>query len=194
MEDQSGDGYVMFLRHGPKAFKNRKGSIGSRQLDTPLTTIGKTKIYEQSKLLIEKYGCPDMIISSPFCRTRQTADILSKTCIKHFDRIPEFYIDSDIGEYLGYIENPKSDEFFDETLKFNPIIDNDNQEFDLRVKNFLHNINVTDKKIIIVTHGLFVQKTEQFLGYSGVYPGYYEGFVMTHNNTWDMDERIVWST
>lgn len=187
-------GSILFLRHGPKAFSNRKGFEGSKQLDAPLTNNGKIQVENWSNELINAFGLPDAIITSPYCRTRQTAEILSKTCIK-CDHIPELYIDSIIGENLSYVNPPPNkNEFYNKTLLFSPIIDNSHDEWLNRIKTYYNDLYIeNDKNIVIITHGLFVQRIEQLMGYSGKYPGYFEGFQMFYDgNKWDMKMRIIW--
>ena len=91
---------MIFLRHGEKKYKNGKGKKNDKQHDPPLSEKGIHKIITTTKKLVTTYGKPEIIISSPFQRNRQTTKIILETIEKSEKIILE--IDPMCGEFLGF--------------------------------------------------------------------------------------------
>ncbi len=94
---------IVWIRHAEKAYANGKGPKGSTLYDPDIVSAEESRIATTSRDLIEKYGPPQEILSSPYLRTRRTADILAQTASVEL-KLPSLpiRIDKNIGEYLGY--------------------------------------------------------------------------------------------
>lgn len=64
---------VIYVRHG----HDRESDF---LFDEKLTHYGKKAARKKAKYLIKKYGIPDVILSSPYSRTRSTLRELQKVC------------------------------------------------------------------------------------------------------------------
>ena len=90
---------MLYIRHGQKSYSNGKSTIYS--LDPDLTENGRLQAYNKFKYLLNNFGIPKIIISSPYLRTRETAEIAKTVILEQTNiEIPIIY-DSSIGEYLG---------------------------------------------------------------------------------------------
>lgn len=149
---------LTWLRHGEKKYSNGHAPHGHHNHDPPLKENVKSKIDKLSVNIKCKYGIPNIIICSPFLRTRQTAVFLKEKFENMSNKIIPIYVDSDISEFLGW-NKPKGSrpDVDDYTEKF--IIPNIGteklKEVDLRVKNHLLQINKSDN-IVIITHGIII--------------------------------------
>ena len=113
---------MIFLRHGEKKYKNGKGNKGDKQHDPPLSETGIHDIKTTTKKLLATYGRPDIIITSPFQRNRQTTALILET-IENSDNII-IEIDPMCGEFLGF-QKPrgKTGDVSEETLRYtNPVL------------------------------------------------------------------------
>src|SRR5579871_4500548 len=116
---------IIWLRHGEKAYDNSKGPPGSLEHDPGLIKEAKKEIIGRAKELITLYGSPDWCLTSPYLRTRQTAQIM--TSIIEEEQRPQVKVDVNVAEFLGYQKpyiNQKGFESFlpkaeKETLKYN---------------------------------------------------------------------------
>ncbi len=153
---QSGNTYYT-MRHG-EAENNVQAVYSTSSKDAyHLTQIGRSNAEENAKKL--KDAGIDLIITSPFLRTRETAEImrvalgLSEEQVISDDRIKEI----DVGEYDGRsITEYKAlfnsvDERFDKCAKGGETF-NDVRK---RVGDFIYDIDAQHqgKKILIVSHG-----------------------------------------
>lgn len=149
---------IMWIRHGKKKYKNGKAIDGGREHDPGLIN-SLEEIHTLCKIIKKKYGCPDMIITSPFLRTRQTAGLIQT----YFgDSIP-IHIDTDITEFLGWVKPRGNVADIDEVTKsfITPLLGVENvNDVQLRVNKHLTkiNLNVTDSmNVIVVTHGIIIK-------------------------------------
>jgi len=138
---------MYIIRHGVKMWNNGKNKYLSH--DPPLDEKYNYKIYEIKNILVNDFE-PNCILSSPFLRCRQTAEILSN------NNIP-IYIDPLLREYLGNWKNIQSNNF--DTVTYNYIsnvkIVENFDELKSRVemlKQQLKNIN----NVWVVTHGIII--------------------------------------
>lgn len=81
---------LIYLRHGD----DRGSDIYQR--DRRLTDRGKKKASKRAGCLIEKYGHPDIVYVSPFRRTLETLDAMSK----HFERAVTIHRDPRVAQHL----------------------------------------------------------------------------------------------
>lgn len=92
----------LFIRHGPKEYRNGRALSGNPQHDSPIMRSCIPRCREVGQFLVNKYGTPNMVVMSPYLRTRQTAQELTY-CLKYKkDELKNlFYIDNNIAEFLG---------------------------------------------------------------------------------------------
>lgn len=143
---------IIYIRHADKDFSN--GNSEYFKHDPGITEIGVERSKKIATQLIELYGEPNQIISSPYRRTRETSLILN-SMLKN--PLEEIKIDADLSEYLGNhndvaldvtvptkIHNPPHPETFEQMRK--------------RVKKHLANFRKREGVIWIVTHGLIIRQ------------------------------------
>ena len=149
----------IYIRHADKAYKNMESELFKH--DPGITKIGVERARNVALKLIEEYGEPSKIVSSPFRRARETAMIMNMALENPFE---EIIIDTNLSEYLGNhnnvpldvtnatkIHNPPHPETFDDMKK--------------RVKRHVEKMRRKQKKypknketIWFVTHGLILKQ------------------------------------
>ena len=145
----------IYIRHADKAYKNMESEIFKH--DPGITTLGVDRSINVAKRLIEEYGPPDKIVSSPFRRARETAMIMNTVLNNPLE---EIVIDNNLSEYLGnhnnvpldvttatQIHNPPHPETFDEMKK--------------RVKRHVEKIRKKSHQketVWFITHGLILKQ------------------------------------
>jgi len=145
----------IYIRHADKAYKNMESEFFKH--DPGITMTGVERSISVAKRLVEEYGEPSKIVSSPFRRARETAMIMN-TVLKN--PLEEILIDNNLSEYLGNhnhvpldvttatsIHNPPHPESFDDMKK--------------RVKRHIEKIRKksSEKETIwFVTHGLILKQ------------------------------------
>ncbi len=146
---------IIWIRHGLKEYGNSKGPLGCYQHDSPLASNQEINIINKGKQLIEKYGIPELCISSPYKRTRDTANLLTKET-----NIP-IEISNHVSEYLG---NQKNNTLYIEphTADYNPPLVENFKDLITRCSIHLSNIGVYDdviksNVIWVVTHGVVIK-------------------------------------
>ena len=168
---------MLYLRHGPKAYANGKSS--DYPLDPELTEAGKNLAYQKFHLLLQHYQPPNKIITSPYCRARQTASIAQSVILQLFSVYVPIIDDPVIGEYLGNshqlnLENSVRPETFNKgplLVEYNP------RQFLARIKYHYDSIEFTDKdNFWFISHGLFIQNLAKHHGINLLYPSELSGF------------------
>lgn len=150
----------LLIRHGESTYNRELRYQGWSRM-VPLTELGVRQVEERVKL-VKKFD-PDVIVASPFLRTRQTAGIFAKTLKKEVlysnliidyrrSESMEGKLHSDFADtkkYKEWLENA------DEDWDFKLPDGESYNEFASRVKQFIEILehNYTGKKILIVTHG-----------------------------------------
>jgi len=151
----------IYIRHADKAYKNMESEIFKH--DPGITQVGVERARKVALKLVEEYGPPTSIVSSPFRRARETAMIMNMTLNNPFE---EILIDNTLSEYLGNhnnvpldvttatkIHNPPHPETFDEMKK--------------RVKKHVEkqrkNKN-TNQIVWFITHGLIIKQIGSSIG------------------------------
>lgn len=152
---------IIWIRHGKKAYANSKGPDGCYQHDPPLKPKQNNIITSRAKELIDLYGYPDKCYTSPYARTRETANVL----LSQIEDITPVYVLPDIGEYLG---NQTTDNLkpcaHPDTLIHNPVECEETLEnFNKRCHKHINLLGLpglvrSNEIIWIVTHG-FVMRT-----------------------------------
>lgn len=168
----------IWIRHAQKEYSNGKGPKGSKQHDSPILSNFNTvlDIEDVTKNIIDNHDLPDMIITSPFLRTRQTSKYMADYIEENFKKKVDICIDQDIHEYLGFYRPKLDEEYPDITNETNDLLTKritfgeSQNELLLRVtKHLQRTLQIKDKKIWIVTHGIVMSKIYDFLYNNKVY-------------------------
>jgi broad specificity phosphatase PhoE len=117
-----------------------------------------------AQYLLEQYGKPEMIIVSPYRRTRETANVM-KSVVEN--TVP-LIIDTDVSEYLGNHRTVPID-VTESTLIHDPPHPETFVEMKARVKKHHNKITsyckAKERGIIwIVTHGLIIKQVACLIG------------------------------
>ncbi len=150
---------VLWIRHGEKKFCNGKGIPGYYNHDPPLKNDCDPKINIVGYSIFIRYGVPDKIICSPFLRTRETAEKLQKFFRTNYNKSIEISIDTNIGEFLGWIKPPGlKAHVTEETSKhINPILGIEKvKDVEKRSKIHVDRVDRTEN-VLIVTHGIVIE-------------------------------------
>lgn len=151
---------IVYIRHAPKQFKN--GQSATYSLDPPLIPGAQLQITTLAQRLISSYGTPDVILSSPFLRTRQTAEIMSTMCD---EKVP-IHCDMTVSEYLGNHATRKLD-VHPTTKQFNPPHPENFTDFRKRIKLHFTKLFTIDLPqnhpvIWVITHGIVIQQIAKY--------------------------------
>lgn len=153
----------IYVRHGNKEYMNGDADIYKH--DPGITEYGMKKCKIVAKKLIENWGYPSRIISSPYRRCRETAMVLNSCLEKPFE---EIFIDVDLSEYLGNHKNVPID-VTQETKIYRPPHPETFEDMIQRVKK--HNdrarrrANELDNGVIwYITHGLIIKQLAHMIG------------------------------
>jgi broad specificity phosphatase PhoE len=95
----------IWIRHGEKQYSNNKAPENYPQHDPDITSSSIDTLRKTGVELIEKYGEPDLIITSPYSRARQTVRELTHSLYeknKEPDIDNHLFYDTNIAEYLGH--------------------------------------------------------------------------------------------
>ena len=159
---------IILIRHGEKEYKNNKNrALG---FDPPLTAKGKKEIRDKIPQLIEKYGEPKGIISSPFRRGRETAGL-----IKDFCKETKVILCPAFGEYLGNQSTILSKHLTSTTLRFysSLLFEKNITSYVAKGLDVLRDI---PDDYWIVTHGIMIKEIASSLGESIHEPDCFGGF------------------
>ncbi len=141
----------IFISHANKAYKN--GKAMTEKHDPPITPIGITKCESVAKHLSSKYGQPDIILTSPFKRCRQTAAEFGYTNI---------VVNTSLAEYLGH-QNDALD-VSAETSTYNIPYPETMAQFKERIVDFCHQmLSMSHGVIWCVTHGIVINELRTIL-------------------------------
>ena len=155
----------IYIRHADKNYSNGESEIYKH--DPGITKNGVESSKNVANCLIEKWGKPDIVVTSPYRRTRETVQIMLSV-IKEKDNI-QVYIDPEISEYLGNHRDSPMD-VTDDTMIYNPPHPESFKEMKNRVKRHHNHIvnyidTIPDNKVIwIITHGLVIKQIASFIG------------------------------
>jgi hypothetical protein len=148
----------IYIRHANKEYKN-SSTINQ---DPNITNKGRRESKIVGSKLIEIWGIPDLIITSPYLRCRETTHEMIG---EHKVRI---IVDSNISEYMGH-QKHKNILLTDETQSYSPPMDNTIN--DLIFRTIDHNeqfsyLNSTKCVVWIITHSFFMHHLRLTLGLS----------------------------
>lgn len=171
---------MLYIRHADKLYKNSKSS--EFPLDPGITVDGKNKAKERFKVLLSKYGIPERIISSPYLRARQTAQIAQNVIYESTEQLIPIFYDSNIGEYLGHQKNINLKlGLRPETLNLNPIPHESWRQYKNRIYKYSKSLKLLNNEWFI-SHGLIIQSIAYFNNYKIKYPSELEGIYINNNN------------
>ncbi len=153
---------IYFVRHGESELNAqgiRQGSEGS------LSELGRRQAFETAKKFPKSKGKPQILFSSPYQRTKETAEIIAKELnmeIHFSDLLVERRNPSEIigkkadSKEVKQIVDRIDNSFHEDNLRYS-----DEENFiDLkeRARKLLHFIRKQDEnRIIMVTHGIFLK-------------------------------------
>lgn len=161
---------IYFVRHGETEFNVqniRQGADGS------LTERGRLQALSIAKRFPKEKGHPEIIIASPYQRTKETAEIIAKELIikiEYSDLLIERINPSEvIGQWGGDVNVKKIIDRIDQSYHADDLRISDEENFvDLkeRAKNLLTFISKRkESKIILVTHKIFLKMVVSYILY-----------------------------
>ncbi len=159
---------IYFIRHG----ETELNAKGIRQgPDGPLSPAGVEQVKEVAKRFPTKKGKPEVLIASPFQRTKETAAIISQALnmsVEYCDLLVERKNPTEIIGHSGKEQQVASivdridKSFHDDNLRYS-----DEENFvDLkeRAKKLLTYIgNRKENQLIMVTHGIFLKMVASYI-------------------------------
>lgn len=143
----------VFIRHGPK----QQISEGYRLryfLDPNLTREGFGFTRRSAEKLIRECGRPDLIVCSPYLRTRMTAELISESC----GGVP-VVICRELSEYVGPYHRDPSKKVDRVTRSHDPPFGESEGQFRSRCDRYLRSIRSEHEGfncVYHVTHRYFV--------------------------------------
>jgi len=162
---------IYFVRHGETVLNAQ----GVRQgPEGPLTQKGRDQALATAKRFPKENGRPQIIIASPFERTRETAEIIAKELgmkkVEYSDLLKERKNPTEIiGHWGGEPEVKQIIDRMDKSYHADDLRVSDEENFtDLktRAKKLLHFIKHRgEKRIIMVTHGIFLKMVVSYMTY-----------------------------
>lgn len=153
---------IYFIRHG----ETELNAKGIRQgADGPLSALGVTQVQEVAKRFPTKKGRPQVLISSPFQRAQETAQVIAKALgmkVELCDLLVERKNPTEIIGRSGKEEPVKEivdridKSYHDDTLRYS---DEENfVDLKARAKKLLKYIaRRPERQIIMVTHSIFLR-------------------------------------
>lgn len=121
--------HIILLRHYPKLYDNTVNE--KHGFDPPLITNEEQEIknQEMSRQILQDFkGSIDLIICSPYLRTRQTADYFMNLCPS-----AKIIYDVRFGEYLGH--HRKKIEKRSEKWRLQCLLDEETQKYPISIQN-----------------------------------------------------------
>jgi len=168
---------MLYIRHAQKSYSN--GCSDEFPLDPDLTDKGRKDAKDKFKAILDKYGVPSKIISSPYLRARETAQIAHDVIKQITGKNVEIIYDSLIGEYLGHQRKKDINKCLrPETLAYQPIPPENWKQYSFRVRKYTNNtINNESSTLRLwyITHGIIIKSIAHFRGITIPYPKELEG-------------------
>lgn len=152
----------IYIRHADKEYAN--GDADMYKHDPGITESGVEKTKMVAKHLLDQWGLPELIVSSPYRRTRETAIIMNSI----LENPVPIHIDTELSEYLGNHRNVPID-VTESTLVHEPPHPETFSEMKERVKKHHKRIKQytqkrTDGIVWIITHGLIIKQIAALVG------------------------------
>lgn len=161
---------MLFIRHAPKQYKN--GDDPKYPLDPDITIEAEDLIRNKTRNLLQSYGVPPRIITSPFLRTRRTAMLMQDEILKTTDSKVVIEEEPLIGEYLkkGKWEITENSLHPDTRDIYRP---ETFHNFYIRLLEFYRR---GPQDAWYISHGIFIQQLAKLIGYPINHPSYLCGF------------------
>lgn len=158
--------YMLYIRHADKEYRN--GCNEEFSLDPDITEKGKVEALDKFKLLLDKYGPPEKIITSPYLRTRTTAEIARSVIFKHTNIYIEIEYDNQLSECLkNQINKDLNVCLRPETLIHNPIPAETLDKYNKRIYN---HTKKSQFNTWYITHGFNIYTVALIKKYKIKYP------------------------
>ena len=149
---------MIYIRHAEKSYKN--GDSAEFSLEPDLTENGREQAKIRFRSLLENYGRPTRIISSPYLRARETAKIAQDVILEVTGKYVEISYDPTIGEYLDHQNNISLEQGLrPETLALNPIPHETLTQYRSRVRQHTRR---RSKNGWYISHGMVIQSVAHF--------------------------------
>ncbi len=137
--------YHIYIRHGPRQNLN---------LDPPLKEDSTDIIRQKALYLSQKFGLPQQIITSPYLRTRQTAQIMASM----FDPPIPIAADVQLSEKLSLRKRtglPPPGQYDAGSVLYGslPTTDETEQQVTQRVYSHLQQMSAVNENMWFITHG-----------------------------------------
>lgn len=159
---------IYFVRHG----ESELNAKGIRQgPDGPLSPKGRAQALETAKKFPKHKGKPQIIISSPYQRTRETAEIIARELHMKVHYSPLLVERKNPTEIVGHYKDDRDvrlivdqidKSFHDDNLRYS---DEENfTDLKKRAKKLLRYIRWRrQKRIIMVTHSIFLKMVVSYI-------------------------------
>lgn len=145
---------AIYIRHADKSYGNIN-NVEYFKHDPGITQIGVERTKSIASKLIEIYGEPSLIVSSPYRRTRETALVMNSMLKKPLE---EIIIDIGISEYLGNHHHIALD-VTHATLIHTPPHPETFEQMKTRVKKHIQKLKKYSKGIVwFISHGLIIKQ------------------------------------
>jgi len=143
---------MLYIRHAQKLYHN--GGAVDFPLDPNITHAGKIKARERFIQLLNIYGPPTKIVTSPYLRARETAIIARDVIYENTGNLIDISYDPEIGEYLGHQKSRNiQTDLHQETLVHKPIPPETWNQYSYRIrKHIISSIS----GCWYITHGIVI--------------------------------------
>ena len=147
---------IIYIRHGEDEEKDYK-------YDESLTHYGKKSSRKLAHKLIDQYGIPDAIYYSPFYRTRQTLREMLIAIDEHTDQRIEKVCDPRLSRFFTK-QQKRNPDIRSDTKRRGPPLDEEWEEFKLRVKDQIEEIENEEGIVWCITHTLVLSRVIKIKG------------------------------
>lgn len=136
--------------------------------DAKIKRKGKKDCRKKVIELIEHYGAPKVIVTSPFLRARQTAKVMKEEIKKLNDSKVRIIIDSSLGRFFTH-DQRNQPQIRPETTTYNPIIDKCDHDMKRRIRQHLTKVisreyHKKPEVVWCISHGVIIKKLMEFIG------------------------------
>lgn len=163
----------IWIRHIEKLYKNGKGDmqdLSQYQHDPGIKIEENTEELVENlvRILIEKYGLPKYIYSSPFLRTRQTSNMILNVLNKKYNINPVIIYKTEMGEYLGFCKRSYSNQKADihpdtkNIIKFNLYLGESIKHFKERIYKHFEAVKIEECNVWNITHGIVLSSIYEY--------------------------------
>lgn len=171
---------MLYIRHPEKAYTN--GTAREYSLDPGLTEAGKEAARDRFRALVRAHGAPPLIITSPYLRARETAQIANEVITEITGSSVDIIYDARIGEFLGHHKDKDLNMCLrPETLVHKPMPPEHWRQFVNRVRKYVKSLNGKVDPAWCITHGIVIKTIARAHGYEVNYPKELRGIRVSHD-------------